>query len=257
MPEWYFVLAALSGLTALGVAWAPLLYTLPVLAIALAASLAQAALGAARARYRNLPASWYGRQQLRMTTAFLHLVQPLARLVGRIRHGLTPWRSRATAVTRLPRRREMARLVSGVWESSEDKLVALEGSLRRAGAVVRRGSEFSRWDLELSGGLLAGARVLLSVEDLCPGKQLVRFRSWPWLERWGLVLCAFLLVLSAAATADRAFGVGGVLGLACAAILLRAVREAAYSQSTLQRLLSREPESPRDLTPMLVRSDAE
>jgi GT2 family glycosyltransferase len=257
MPEWYFVLAALSGLTALGIAWTPLLYTLPLLAIALAASLAQAALGAARARYRNMPASWYGRQQLRMTTAFLHLVQPLARLVGRIRHGLTPWRSRAVAVTRLPRRRESARLVSGAWESPEEKLVALEDSLRRAGAIVRRGSEFARWDLELSGGLLAGARVLLSVEDLCPGKQLVRFRSWPWLERWGLALCVCLLALSAAATADHAFVVGAVLGMACAAIVLRALREAAYSQSTLQRLLSRAPESQRDLTPMLVRSDAE
>jgi hypothetical protein len=160
-------------------------------------------------------------------------------------------------VTRVPGRHEAATLVCGAWESPEEKLTALEGSLRRAGAVVRRGSEFARWDLELSGGLLAGARVLLSVEDLCPGKQLVRFRSWPWLERWGLGLCALLLTLSAAATADHAFVVGGVLGFACAVVVVRAVREAAYSQSTLQQLLARQSDPPREITAMLARSDAE
>ena len=192
MPEWYLVLAALSGLSALGIAWPPLLWTLPFLIVATAASLAQALLATMRAPYRSPPPTWLGRLRLRTTTALLHLLQPLARLVGRIRHGLTPWRAREVAIFRFPRTRQMATLVSGPWESPQEKLTALERALRQVGAVVKRGGEFSRWDLEVQGGLLGGARVLLCVEDLCPGKQLVRFRSSPSVALWGLGLIALL-----------------------------------------------------------------
>src|SRR2546430_14893986 len=36
-----------------------------------------------------------GRLKQQVVTAFLHLLQPLARLAGRLRAGLTPWRQRA------------------------------------------------------------------------------------------------------------------------------------------------------------------
>jgi hypothetical protein len=138
----------------------------------------------------------------------------------------------------------MATMVTGAWESPQEKLTALERALRGAGAVVKRGGDFARWDLELQGGLLGGARVLLSVEDLCPGKQLVRFRSWPSLGRWGLGLVALLAVLGAVAVADRAWVASGVLTLSSCALVLRTIREAAYSQSTLLQMLSSADQSP-------------
>jgi GT2 family glycosyltransferase len=245
MPEWYFVLAALGGLSALGAVWRPLLWTLPLLLVALGTSVSQAALGASRASYRNAPPTWFGRLRLKAVTALLHLLQPLARLVGRIRHGLTPWRSRDLSLYQLPRTRQSATLVRGPWQSPQEKLTALEHALRRAGAVVRRGGEFSRWDLELQGGLLGGARVLLSVEDLCPGQQLVRFRSWPWLGGWGLGLVGLFTALAAGAAAEKAWAAGGVLAIAGVWLILRTLREAAYSQSTLlQTLQSSEEQAP-------------
>jgi hypothetical protein len=246
MPEWYLVLAALAGLSALGLVWRPLLWTFPLFSMAAGASITQAILGAARAAYRNLPSTRSGRLRLRTTTALLHLLQPLARLVGRIRHGLTPWRPREIAGPRFPRTRQQATLVSGPWESPQQKLTALEQALRRAGAVVRRGDDFARWDLELQGGLLGGARVLLSVEDLCPGQQLVRFRSWPWLAKSGLALFALLALLAARAVMDHAWVPGGVLAVAGLALMMRTIREASYSQSTLLQTLNapekRDPE---------------
>ena len=258
MPEWYFVLAALAGLSALGLAWSPLLWVLPLFVLALGASLAQAMLGALRASYKIAPATRLGRVQLRCVTALLHLLQPLARLVGRIRHGLTPWRARDVRLSAFPRTQQSAALIKGAWESPQEKLTALERALRQAGAVVRRGGEFARWDLELQGGLLGGARVLLSVEDLCPGQQLVRFRSWPWLGRWGLGLCALLVLLAVGAMADRAWLAGAGLALAGCALLLRTLREAAYSQSTLLQML-RAAEPPRwdDVSGVIVQSDVE
>jgi GT2 family glycosyltransferase len=237
MPEWYLVVAALAGLSTLGVLWRPVLWSLPLFVGALAASLAQAVLGAARAPYRNMPATWFGRLRLRTATAYLHLLQPLARLVGRIRHGLTPWRPREVALRMFPRTLQLATLVAGAWESPQEKLTSLEEALRRAGAVVRRGTDFSRWDLELQGGLLGGARVLLSVEDLCPGQQLVRFRSWPWLARWGIALVLLLTALGAEAALDRAWIAAGILGGTSVLLALRTLREAAYSQSALLRVL--------------------
>ena len=238
MPEWYLIVAALSGLCALGIAWRPLLLALPLLVIALGASIAQALLGARRAAYRNVPRNRVNRIRLRATTAFLHLVQPLARLVGRMRHGLTPWRPRQAALSHFPRMRQMATMVSGPWQSPQQKLTALEEALLKAGAVVRRGGEFARWDLELQGGLLGGARVLLSVEDLCPGKQLVRYRSWPALGRWGVGLFAGFTALGSLAATEHVWAVAGVLATAGFTLLLRTVREAAYSQSTLLQMLS-------------------
>src|SRR5262249_3056393 len=145
--------------------------------------------------------------------------------------------SRDVVRYRFPRTHQAATLVSGPYESPQEKLTALERALRQAGAVVRRGGAFARWDLELQGGLFGGARLLLSVEDLCPGKQLVRFRSWPSLARWGIALFAVFALLSARAMLDHAWVVAGVLGGAGLLLMLRTFREAAFSQSTLLGML--------------------
>jgi O-antigen biosynthesis protein len=248
MPEWYLVITALVALSALGLFWRPLLWTSPLLAAALGASFAQAVLASQRAEFRNPPKSLHGWLRLYATTAWLHLVQPLARLVGRIRHGLTPWRPRGAELTFLPRRYQMAALVAGDWQPPEEKLTALERSLREAGAVVKRGDAFARWDLEVQGGLLASARVILSVEDLAPGHQLVRFRTWPWLGSTGVVLTAVLGTLAVAAIGDQAYFVAGALSLAAGGLLFRAFEEAAFSQSTLLRALRPDPDARQRLT---------
>src|SRR5439155_176244 len=79
---------------ALGAAWRPLLLMLPVLAVAAGASLLQACLGAAGASFTSKPRTRLARLGHGALTAALHCLQPLARLVGRVEHGLTPWRRR-------------------------------------------------------------------------------------------------------------------------------------------------------------------
>jgi len=244
MPEWYFVVATLITFSALGMVWEPLWLTAPLLAAALGASLAQALLAALSAPYRYSARTGLGWLRLRATTAWFHLLQPLARLTGRIRHGLTPWRPRGAELSLVPRTYQMARLTVGPWEAPEEKLLALERQVQQAGGVVKRGGASDRWDLEVQGGLLAGARVLLSVEDLAPGKQLVRFRSWPWFERFSLGLLAVLTALAAGAFADRAFGVGSLLAIGAAGWTFRMFEEAAYSQSTLLHALAQDGKEP-------------
>src|SRR6516225_1358815 len=112
MPEWYLVIAALALLSAGAILWTPLLMVSPLLALAVGARLVEAAISAARTpiMWRHKGVARCGRW---LVTSFLYLSQPLARLYGRVRHGLTPWRCRAPAQLRLPRRWSMA-----IWSRS-------------------------------------------------------------------------------------------------------------------------------------------
>ena len=66
-------------------------------------------------------------------------------------------------------------------------------------AVVIRGREFDRWDLEVRGGLLGSIRVLGMVEEHGAANQLFRLRAWPYLPLAGglIFLFGFLAALAA------------------------------------------------------------
>src|SRR3989475_276154 len=162
MPEWYLVIATLAGLSALGAAWRPLLLTLPVLAAAVGASLLQAYVGAAGASFASKPRTRRARLSLRALTAVLHCLQPLARLVGRVGHGLTPWRRRGDVGPALPWPRTFAAARSGRWRDVTEKLGSMETALRESGAVVRRGGDLGRWEPGGQGGRLGGGRMPLA-----------------------------------------------------------------------------------------------
>ena len=96
MPEWYLVIATLTALSALGLFWKPLLLALPLLGYAVGVLLVQAGLSARHVSFASAPQSRSERLQLWGLTTLLYLMQPLARLRGRWRYGLTPWRWRST-----------------------------------------------------------------------------------------------------------------------------------------------------------------
>src|SRR5207247_1896737 len=72
------------------------------------------------------------------------------------------------------------------------------------GAGVRLGGDYDRWDLEVSGGPLASARLLMAVEDHGGGSQFVRFRWRPHGSRGGVLLTALFAALPRRAPAARA-----------------------------------------------------
>ncbi|MEN9903571.1 MAG: hypothetical protein RLZZ555_136 [Pseudomonadota bacterium] len=174
MPEWYFLIAGLATLTLLGLSWAPLFMALPLLLLALAAPVTQAALAASRAQF-PLPARSSAEAVQRWVLTFaMHLLQPLARLIGRLKHGLTPWRQRGQA-TAASASATPEQIWSEQWRSPEQWVETLEAALRQQDAIVRRGGHFDDWDLEVRGGLFGSLRVLAAVEEHGAGKQLVRF----------------------------------------------------------------------------------
>jgi hypothetical protein len=139
----------------------------------------------------------------RALVAFLHVAQPLVRLEGRLRHGLTPWRRFAKPGRALPVPRRFERW-SEQWVDPVEWVRTLERGISADGGVVRRGGEFDSWDIETRCGVLAGVRVTTTVEEHGSGKQLVRGRCRPVFSRLAVALTLVLLGLAAGAAASQA-----------------------------------------------------
>src|SRR5205085_2187299 len=133
---------------------------------------------------------------LTLTTA-LFLIQPLARLWGRIAHGLTPWRRRTKVPRSLPQPRNLT-LWSETWRSAEDWLTALEMHAQHYTAVLR-GGDFDNWDLRLRGGVLGSVRLTMAVEEHGAGRQLLRFRVRPYVRGIPTMICVLLAAFAATA----------------------------------------------------------
>jgi hypothetical protein len=151
----------------------------------------------------------------RSVIAWFHLVQPIARLVGRVRWGLTPWRRTTVAILSIPTTYFLT-LWSEIWRSAEQRMCDLEASLKAQGAVVHHGGGFDHWDLEVCGGLLGSARLKMAVEEHGRERQLVRLRIWPRFSLIGFALAAALGALAFAAEHAHA-------GIACYFLLVAAV----------------------------------
>jgi len=235
LPEWYLLVAFLAALAALSPAWAPLGIALPLALFAGVAVLLQALRSAASAKLRRDGRSRLELLRLRAIVAWLHLVQPAARLWGRLRHGLDPWRLRMLSRWTFPRPQRIS-LWSERWRSSEEWLGELEGLLRRTPALVRQGGDFDRWDLSVIGGPFGRARALMAVEEHGSGQQYLRFRVWPAVRRAPFLI--FVAGLATAALLDHAWLAGQVLGAATLGLLGATLRECGSAQAEIGAALA-------------------
>ncbi len=233
MPEWYLVIVLLSALSALGALWSPLLAALPLAIAASALLVAQAVGGARRASRTSLRRRDRRLRAIFLTTG-LHMLQPVARLWGRLRSGLTPWRWRGPATRAFPRPASWM-VWSETWHPLESWVAALEDLLLRSQTVLIRGGDFDRWDLDLRGGLFGKARILTAIEEHGHGKQLVRFRAWPWPTRAGSLSAATLASLAIGAALGGATYAAAVLGLLLALAVGAALLDCARATGSAKR----------------------
>jgi hypothetical protein len=212
--------------------WQPLLLAVPVLVAAITALILDAALGAARARFPETRGRW----RLRVLTGLLYLLQPLARLSGRIGYGLTPWRHRGPRAFSLPRTRDYA-FWSERWQSTEDRVRAVVVTLQREGSVIRSGGDWDRWDLQVRGGMLGMARLRVAIEEHGSGRQLIRVRSWPHIPRGALLLALFAPLVGILAVVSEFDAVTLILGALAVGLLLRLVYECGTATAAIRRAL--------------------
>jgi hypothetical protein len=241
MPEWYLGAALLGVFALAGAFWAPLWFAIPSFALAALAPIALAVTNAARVRFPYAARDTRERLLRRPLTAYLHAMQPLARLHGRLKHGLTPWRNRSDVrfAAPLPWTRQL-------WcdrgRPAEERIDMIERDLKSRGARVRRGGDFDRWDLELAGGPFAAARMQLAIEEHGGGSQFVRLRARPRVS-WAVSALALLfagLAVTAARDSVVAAALLGALASALAAWMAMGAGAAiAASRAAMKRAAER------------------
>ena len=236
MPEWYLVILVLAVLSLLALLWTPLFLALPLLILAISTLVVQAGLSATHASFTSPPRTRSIRLKLYSLTALLHMLQPLARLYGRMLHGLVPWRRRGASGYAWPRTHTRS-LWSEQWEDSMGRLHSFEADLHALGAWVCRGGDYDRWDIEVRGGLFGRVRMLMAIEEHGAGKQLVRFRSWPVWSLGGLLLLLLFALLSTGAALDGAWVASLILGAVALLLALRMLEECANALMNILHVL--------------------
>jgi O-antigen biosynthesis protein len=237
MPEWYLLLAVLAAIGLLGGLWRPLNAGFALLGLALLASVLQAAISATHATF-SIGGSRAAGLRRRLLTFLLHLLQPAARLAGRVRHGLTPWRERGRQLDLVIPRVRRAFVWNERWQAHEAWLAALEGGLRAHRVRVLRGGAFDTWDLEVRSGLFGAARVLMAVEEHGDGRQLACFRVWPRPALVRLLPVAALTAATWTALLDGAEVAAAVLGVLAVTLVLYALDGCAVATGAILRAVS-------------------
>jgi GT2 family glycosyltransferase len=229
MPEWYFLLLLFGFVTMLGISWTPLLWLTPLLIAGVGLTLVQAIRASLRATFDSKPNSKLGYAGLRLLVAWLHLVQPAARLFGRVQHGMGPWSWKGiTHILPLP---TIVSLWTTRWQPIESRLSALASILNGAGTPIIRGGDFDRWDLSILGGLFGTIRVIAMVEEHGKGKQLCRFRTWPKPPNSVIAIFVAIMIAAGLAAANHAATPAGFLALAGCTIGLLIYRDCAHAMS--------------------------
>jgi glycosyltransferase involved in cell wall biosynthesis len=243
MPEWYLVIALLGGMASLGFIWPPLQWAWVLFALAILVVVIQATLSARKNQAlqpTQRRASWST-----LLTIGLHLMQPVARLYGRFKHGLTPWRKKGVgsqlkfffAFTNVFTR------WSETWHAPEEWLTSMEEGLTTMNTRVRRGGDFDEWDIEARNGLFSYSRALLLVEEHGGGKQLLRLRCWSNFYSNSLVVLGGLLTLVVFATLEGEVVVSLALQLLTLLVGFRLVRSAASCMNTIHTVFNHLPET--------------
>jgi O-antigen biosynthesis protein len=235
MPEWYIVNLALLLLSALGLVWKPLLLTLPLLGFAAFLPLLNIVKTTIETDFKNSEASGLGRFKKKLLTGILHTLQPVARLYGRMRYGMSHLRPNRSKSYAFPWTKRYALWIESS-RSRENWAEFIQAEISKHGGVVRRGSHFDHWDLEISSGLLSALRLQMTVEEHGGGKQLVRFRSWVAINPIASVLISIFLILSFLAALDQAWVVSFILLFAAVGITLNDLNQSCLAAGVCKKI---------------------
>jgi GT2 family glycosyltransferase len=236
MPEWHLIVSLLTLLTLLGFSWHPLFLAAPLWLTAIGLPVIHAIASSLHARFPEPPKTRWAELRNHAVVAGLHFVQPIARLVGRLRWGLTPWRGTNAEDLAVPGPRAFV-LWSENWRSGEERTCDLETALRNRGAVVHRGDAFDDWDLQIRGGLLGSARLKTMIEEHGHERQLVRLSLSPHFGWIGVLLSILLMLPALAALRAHAWIASDTLLFAAFLPLLSCARDCATAMGRARKVV--------------------
>jgi glycosyltransferase involved in cell wall biosynthesis len=244
MPEWFLIITVTGLLSLIGITWFPLLViSLPLFAITLCITIVQAVKNTFVGSLNEF--SWFSKFMMRMLITFLHLSQPVARLIGRSRYGLSPWRGKGEFWLLLPIRREYT-IWSESWRSHENWLQLLYDNLFNQKIVVKNGGCYDRWDIQVAPALLSQARTLIAIEEHGKGRQVLRFCVWPVIPPVSISLVIIFATLSFWSFMDGSVTASMLLGAIAAIMMLIILRGARQATSCFITAIEKIEDGSRD-----------
>lgn len=133
---------------------------------------------------------------LRCTVAMLHIIEPIARVWGRLKGGLTPWRQIRSTSGSFPQTSKY------VWDASlpsriekEELLWRMTRTLLEAGAAVHWNGPSDAYDLRVRRGATATATISVVVQQHEGPSWRARFRV-EVRPSWSIALLAACLLIS-------------------------------------------------------------
>ena len=177
MPEWFILSIGFLCLSLLGFIWPVLLFAWAGFFLATIIVVYQSFYSA----FINISKARIAHDKFRhvLFTGFFHLLQPVARLTGRLKHGLTPWRRRDATPGRKFHFKFSGKPItvwSEQWRAPADWITDLEKNLVSLKAGVKRGREYDNWDLQSRNHLLVCMRSTLLAEEHGEGKQFLKLK---------------------------------------------------------------------------------
>ncbi len=215
MPEWYLLSGLIGSLALLGFLWAPLLILWTVFFASVIVIIIQGIISAVTntSLTKHQERSW----KYMSLIVVLHIIQPVARLRGRMVHGLTPWRLRGAKASlrnlTFFKPKTLTHWNEQEWKSNEKWLEEIEENIIELKARVKRGGDFDKWDIKTRNGLFSTAKGVLTVEEHGANKQYVKFKYWANYSVGGLLLIGLLTTLTTFAVIDGSWIVASILCL--------------------------------------------
>jgi hypothetical protein len=157
-------------------------------------------------------------------------------LIGRLRHGLTPWRLKSK--TRMTIRcLATPTLWFETWQDPVAMLGQISDKLKQNGSTSQAGNDVDVWDLEVRGGLFGSARMNMAVEEHGAGKQNFKFRIKPQLAPWGVIIAALFGVIALLSALDGAWLATLITAIFCAWLLTMGLRDSGVAIADAEKAI--------------------
>jgi len=233
-PEWYLGIGFLAISFLLTITWTVSIIPGALLLFGLATSISQALMNAHRVKIDGELRS--ERIRLRSAIFLLQLIQPLARLKGRLDSGLAlrNWRWIRTRPRFFPLNMKSWR---DDWQDPRETLKDLQTTLRDSGTIVKSGGDYDQWDLEVHEGRFGGCRLLLATQSYGTGKQLLRYRIVPRYSGMALAISTLFAVISIGAWVSGNWIPSIVSGILAGLLVARTILGAGFAAGRLRNAL--------------------
>ncbi len=224
MPEWYLLSTALLLVTISGLLWHPMQYLWPVALTVTLLPMLHVVYNVSKTPRKKGKKQLGNELRFRLITIWFHITQPMARLLGRFKNDLTPWRNYGKGYYAVPIAQKV-NVWCNNWVSPEERLEHIESTLKSENACVERGGIYCRWDLLIKGGSLGSIKLFMAAEDHNEGRQFLRFRFTPRLSLTALFLLFFVTTLLATALVYESFIPAIIFGIVFFLLSLRILED--------------------------------